>query len=497
MRLLRDLGTKPEAFWIQRGERRVLQLFHAMAGRVPAYGDFLKKQRVYPARVKTIADFKKVPLISKDNYLRQYPLEQLCWDGKFQERHWDISSTSGSTGEPFYFPRSDAQNLQYAGTAELYLRANFEIHKKTTLYVNCFALGVWIGGLFTYEAIKLLARRGKYRITLINPGLNKIEIIKAVRNLGPQFDQVILGGYPPFIKDVIDDGIRYGLKWKKYNLGIIFSAEGFSEEFRNYIIKHAGIKNRYTGTLNHYGTVDQGTIAHETPLAVLIRRLAIQRPKLFRAIFPASEGHRLPTLCQYDPELFFFEEANGGVVCSSYSGLPLVRYDLKDNGGVMTFVNVLASFRAAGIDILREAKKAGIANTVWHLPFVYVYERKDMAVSLGGANVYPGTIRRTLHHKALHKLVTGKFTMRIENDVRQNQHLHIHIELRSGAKRLTKGQRQLTATLILRRLLKDNSEFRSMFYDQRQGKAVPILHFWPYEHLKYFKPGGKQQWTVK
>jgi phenylacetate-coenzyme A ligase PaaK-like adenylate-forming protein len=46
--------------------------------------------------------------------------------------------------------------------------------------------------------------------------------------------------------------------WKKYNLRFIFSAEGFSETFRDYVAEVAGLKNAYLDTLNHYGTVDQG-----------------------------------------------------------------------------------------------------------------------------------------------------------------------------------------------------------------------------------------------
>lgn len=498
IQLQRELKRKPEEYWLKRGEHLALRLFRSMAERVPAYKDFLKKHQIKADIIKNIKDFQKLPLISKDNYLKKYPLEKVCWDGIFTGKHWDISSTSGSTGAPFYFPRDDVKNWQYAITAELYLRNNFEIHRRSTLYINCFALGVWIGGVFTYEAIKLLAKRGKYPLTIINPGLNKTEIIKVVKNLGDKFEQVILGGYPPFIKDVIDDGELEGIDWKKYNLGIVFSAEAFSEKFRNYISQRVGWKNIYTGSLNHYGTVDLGTMAHETPLSILIRRLALRKKTLYRKIFP-QEPAQLPTLAQYLPEMFFFEEIDEGVVCSAYGGLPLVRYDLKDRGGVMTLKETRSNLENEKVNLKKEINKAKIKKNVWNLPLVYVYERKDLSISFFGANIYPETVRRALQVKILSKFLTGKFTIMTKKDQRQNPFLEINIELKKNikSKSLNKNLRKCVSEVILENLLKENSEFHSVFYDQKEGKLMPEIIFWPYESEPYFQAGGKQKWVIK
>src|ERR1700690_4557917 len=92
--LLANLHSKPEQYWAKRGERMALKLFHEMATRVPAYKDFLKKHKVDPKKVKTVKDFKRVPFIDKDNYLRVFPLEQLCWDGDLAGTRQVYSSTS-------------------------------------------------------------------------------------------------------------------------------------------------------------------------------------------------------------------------------------------------------------------------------------------------------------------------------------------------------------------------------------------------------------------
>src|SRR3989344_5986884 len=221
--LERQLKSRPAASWNKLGRARALSLFHQMAVRVPAYKDFLKKHGVDHKKISGINELKKVPTIDKDNYLRAYSQEELCWDGNFSGKSWTISSTSGSTGKPFYFPRENSQDWQYAVMAELYLRAYFDIQNKSTLYIVAFPMGVWIGGLFTYEALKIIAERGNYKLSIITPGIHKAEIIEAVKQLGHDFDQVLIGSYAPFLKDILDDGIREGINWKDYNLGFIFS----------------------------------------------------------------------------------------------------------------------------------------------------------------------------------------------------------------------------------------------------------------------------------
>lgn len=469
-----------------------LELFKQMSQRVPAYQDFLAKKNFDPKSVKDISQFKNIPKVSKDNYLRKYPLEKLCWDGQFASRQWVISSTSGSTGEPFYFPRSDLQDKYYAVTAEIYLLENFQIDRKKTLYVDAFAMGAWIGGVFTYEAVNRIAKKG-YPLSVITPGINKAEVINSVRRLGPKFDQVIIGCYPPILKDIIDLGIEEGLDWAKYNLGVVFSAEGFSEEFRDYIIDKAGLANPFTSTLNHYGTVDLGTMSHETSLSILMRRQAVNNRALFESLFP--EDHKQPTFTQYLPEMFYFEEDKGQLLCSSYSGLPLVRYDLKDNGGVLTFSQAEKKYENHSLDLRNEAKIAGLSKNIWNLPFVYLYERGDFSVTLVGGNIYPEEIRKALLDKRLHQSLTGKFSMEITHNKKMDSKLVIHAELRKGVEASAEIKKLVTVTIV-EVLLRENSEYLSN-YSVYGKKLWPQIKLWPNEHALHFNGRGKHQWVIK
>ncbi|OGK14802.1 hypothetical protein A3H80_03915 [Candidatus Roizmanbacteria bacterium RIFCSPLOWO2_02_FULL_37_19] len=482
-----------ENYWITSGKRRALQLFTQMAQRVPAYRKFLKKHRIDYKKIKSFKDFQQIPTIDKQSYLIKYPLSELCWDGKLSEGQWEISATSGSTGEPFYFPRNRSQDLQYAAVAEAYLLTNFQIDKKSTLYIIGFPMGVWIGGVFTYQALRYIADRTNYNLSVISPGIHKEEIIKAVKKLGHYFDQVIIGSYGPFLKDTLDDGEDYGLNWKKYDLNFIFSAEGFTEKFRDYILRKVGKENKpYTTTLNHYGTVDLGTMAYETPISILARRRALDNKSLYQELF--GDIQKLPTLTQYDPKLFYFESLDGGrLVCSAYSGLPLVRYDLKDNGGVATFSTVKKIFSNHGINLMSEAQKAGISTTIWQLPYVYVYERSDFSVSFYAFQIYPETIRKALQVDQLEKKVTGKFTMMVKFDRKQNQYFEVNVELKQGVSPKEQIKKEIQH-VVLTHLLEENSEYRET-YAQKGSKVLPKIVLWKYEDPHYFKPGTKQKWV--
>jgi len=481
----------PEAEWIERGYRRALNQAIAMSISVPAYKIILQEAGLNLLEVnkKALADF---PLLDKDSYLRRFTRAQMVWDGSLNGRSWIISTTSGSTGEPFYFPRTSVQDDQYALSAELYLRNNFKIHERSTLYIVAFPMGAWIGGLFTYEAIRRVGERGNYDLSIITPGINKAEVIKAVQNLGHDYDQVIIGSYAPFLKDIIDDGIRAGLNWKDYKLGFVFSAEGFNEEFRNYICAKTGIDDPLTSTLNHYGTVDLGTMAHETPVAILIRRIALTNPKLYQDIF--GQATKLPTLAQYIPEQFFFEADGQNLFCSAPSGIPLIRYDLKDHGGIVTLAQMEQKFSDNGLDLRTMAEEAGI-ETIWNLPFVYVYERSDFSVSFYAFQVYPETIRHVVSADTFAHELTGKFTMTVDFDTKARQKLIINFELKPETENTPEFSARLMEA-VMARLLHDNSEFRST-YEEYGDKIRPKLVFWDYEHVTHFMPGTKQKWIKK
>jgi phenylacetate-CoA ligase len=193
-----------------QAERAVLALFHETAGRVPAYARFLESQGVAPARVRTLAEFSALPLTTKQNYQRAFPLAQLCRDGAL-ERCDMLAVSSGSTGEPTVWPRFVTDELATAARFEQVLSDGFGLRHQRTLAVVCFALGTWVGGMFTTACLRHLAAKG-YPLTVVTPGNQPVEILRMLRGLGSSFERIVLLGYPPFVKDVIDRGASEGFE---------------------------------------------------------------------------------------------------------------------------------------------------------------------------------------------------------------------------------------------------------------------------------------------
>ena len=269
------LSTKRGDYWRDAGNRRMLKLFHEAFERVPAYKAFLKDHGVKASAVRTMKDFARLPHVTKENYLRRYPLEALSWNGTLKKSAHVFTATSGSTGAAFYFPRDRALDLQSSISHELFLRNAQRGKRRSVLVIDGFGMGVWIGGLITYEAFHSIAERGN-PVTIITPGSNKKEILEAMRHIARLFDDIVLCGYPPFIKDVIDEGVREGIDWSRYSMKLLFAAEGFSDRFRSYVATKAGIKNVFFDTMNIYGSADLGTMAQESPLTIATRAEAAE-----------------------------------------------------------------------------------------------------------------------------------------------------------------------------------------------------------------------------
>ncbi|CAD5910724.1 Putative phenylacetate-CoA ligase [Planktothrix tepida] len=84
-----------------RGVTSVLQLFQQVVTTVPAYQRFLAEYYQSIPNIKTLEDFQTLPLITKENYLRQYSLSQLCRNGQLETCDL-IAVSSGSTGNPTF-----------------------------------------------------------------------------------------------------------------------------------------------------------------------------------------------------------------------------------------------------------------------------------------------------------------------------------------------------------------------------------------------------------
>jgi phenylacetate-CoA ligase len=399
-------------------------------------------------------------------------------------------STSGSTGTPHYFPRNKKLADQASYMAEEFLK-NSSYGRGRVLVIMGFGMGVWIGGIFTMHAFEIAVERVKEPVAILPTGYNRTEVFKALKRLSPEYDQTILAGYPPFIKEIVDDAEAEGVDLKKLNMRFMFAAEAFTEMYRDYICEKAGVKNPLADTLNIYGSADIGAMAHETPLSILIRRLATREPVVFEDIFGQIE--KTPTFAQYNPDFIEFEESEGQLLLTGDSAVPLIRYAIGDHGSVKSFDQIEKIFETRGIDLKQEAAKAGIRYD--KRPFVYVYERIDFSTNLHGINIYPEFVKSGLSSPSVSDKITGRFTMTTEYDENHVQYLHVNVELKKGTIQDEQLQQDVLEA-VFEGLISKSAEF-SEVSGNRDGKELIRVTFWDNGHDKYFAAGTKQKWVEK
>lgn len=463
----------------------MLAFVQATGREVPAYRAFLRAHGVDADAIRAPDDLESLPLLTKENYVQAYPLPARCRGGELSSCDM-IAVSSGSTGEPTVWPRFLTDELAVAIRFEQVFREAFDAARRRTLAVVCFPLGTWVGGMFTASCCRHLAVKG-YPLTVVTPGNNKAEILRSVRSLAPMFEQTVLLGYPPFLKDVVDAGAADGVRWREHGVKLVLAGEVFSEEWRSLMIERAGMARPLHDTASLYGTADAGVLGNETPLSVCIRRFLSERPDAARSLFGEA---RLPTLVQYDPFARYFEQREGTLVFSGENGVPLVRYRIGDTGGILPHAAMISRLRDLGFDAEAEARRHG-ARVLRPLPFAYVFGRSHFAVSYYGANVFPETVSIALEQPGTRDQVTGKFVLEVEEDAARDRQLLVAVELAAGAEPSEGLAADLAAAIltVLRRL---NSEFASYVPPARQRPRVTL---WPTGHPEFFPVGVKHRYS--
>ncbi|MFA6105408.1 MAG: phenylacetate--CoA ligase family protein [Patescibacteria group bacterium] len=490
--LVEGFAENNPAMYEKIGAEKALKQFHQMAERVPAYRDFLKKNKINHHKIKKIDDLKHVPWVDKENYLKKYKLSDLCWDGKMKAPI--ISASSGSSGQPFFWPRSFNVEAETSYLYEFFIKHILGANKRKTLFINGFSMGIYIGGTFTLNCCMRLAQKG-LPLTIITPGINQEEILRIVEKMGGEFEQIIIGGYPPFVRDIVDEGERRGIDWKSKVIKFVFASESLSETLRSYIYEKVGIKksNYYTSSVNLYGTADAALMGHEVPLSILLRKAVGNNAELCKKIF--GEGYA-PSLNQYYPFFKYIQIENDELIFSSFNTeIPLLKYNIHDRGNILSYEKMIELLKAGGYDIKKVRELVG-GQLMWHLPFVYLYGRSDFTVTLYGLNIYPENIKMALETKELSKLCTGKFVMETVNLKKdQQQRLLIHIELQTNIKP-DKAMEGFIQKIIIETLRKKNSEYNHLFQTIKM-KAHPELDLRLKGDTAYFAAATKQRWVKK
>ncbi|MEK6934589.1 MAG: hypothetical protein AABW46_01795 [Nanoarchaeota archaeon] len=472
-KLLKRLLNKIDADVLEKISRdKALDIFYYAAKNVPAYKEFLKRNKVNIDKINSMDDFdSEVPISTKENYIKKYSYESRCLFGKFPE-HGNIDESSGSSGKPTEWIRSKDEEERLRQAARFEYFYSFKPEKKKYILIGAWSMGAWATGVKFAELVEDFAL-----IKSTGPDIGNI--LDTIKIFGNKYSYLI-AGYPPFLKTLVDEGSKR-LDWKKYNIDLVTGGEGFVEGWRDYMKK----KLSNPIIISSYGSSDIDiAVAFETPLSIYIRRRCNKDKKLRKALFGSAE--RLPMVFQYDPTQHYIKnttnKVNGKNVSEFHVTLldkkivsPKVKYNIHDEGGVLKFNDVVNILETCDKDFF---KKFGDEEDILRLPLVYVYGRSDGTVSVDGANVYPDQIDMCIKSDKKLSEITNSFKIEVKQDIERNIEFRLIFELAENVKN-NPGIKKKYHDVIVKKLCEINRDFKES-YSKNKKVIDPIVEVYDF-----------------
>ena len=264
-----------------------------------------------------------------------------------------------------------------------------------------------------------------------NIGPDTGKILRCLQEFGTGFTYLI-GGYPPFILKLIDEGNRTGnFRWKDYKIHIYTSGEGFAEEWRDYV---SSFLNRETAIISGYGAIDMDVgISSETHFTVALRKL-IKKDMILRKELLKCE--RLPSFIgQYAPHKFYIRDSknNGSAepeitVLNLNSASPKVKYIVGDEGGTIHLKETFRILENCGYKLSLFKKEFNIPE-ILPFPLLYIFGRSDGTMAINGAKISPLEINSVILSNPELVSFINTFKLSIEPDENNFTRLIIYIEM--------------------------------------------------------------------
>jgi phenylacetate-CoA ligase len=385
-----------------------LQTFLVKAGKIRARRTQFKAIDCCPAYADFIAQSGAIPT-TKENYVKQYSIEDRCYGGQIPPGAI-IDESSGSSGMSSNWVRSRSEQADLRRSIQRTYRLTHQDRYPgdRTILLNCFALGSWATGMNVSTA---LADVG----ILKSIGCDRQKLENTLAQFGSNYRYLIFG-YPPFIKSFID---LSKLDLSQYRLNLVVGGEPVSEGLRSYLLKY------FETVISSYGASDlEINLGRETDLTIALRRLCQADPELSQKLFGRSMP---PSIFQYNPIEHFVEISPAGeliyTITRSNGAAPKIRYNLLDRGGTMSYLELAAKLKSAGMKIDLLAPKCS------HLPILFLYGRSDLTISFYGANIYPAEIAEIIQNREDLKQQIHSFQLSSIEDSRIDSRLKITLEL--------------------------------------------------------------------
>ena len=395
-----------------------------------------RARRTVPAYAKHLAAAGggAFPQTSKTGYVQAHRHASRCRRGRLDAIGTMIDESSGSSGTPMNWVRSDRELRMIHRNLANYVRHEFG--GKNLFCINAFSMGAWATGInFTFAMREI----GVVKST----GPDIESIIGTLETFGPGFDYLVTG-YPPFLKLLADELARRDFPAARFRLNALAAGEPMTEALRDHL-SHTFRKVR-----SGYGASDvQIGIGGETGFTVWLRR-RLGSDRLLRQALLGADEDRCPMIFQYNPFETYIENTPGGeMLFTTPSGAilsPQPRYNLGDEGFVMSCREVVR--RVSGVIGSRTLAELGILRDALRMPLVFLFGRSDHTISVMGANIYPQDVEHGLYADADDARELQRFMLEIAQDDADVAPT-IHVEL---ARPLPGAERNALAERLAKRV---------------------------------------------
>lgn len=342
---------------------------------------------------KTIpATFSAIPETNKENYIKPYveskQIHLTLVNGQLP-REGQIDTSTGTSGKPTPWIRGP-QEIKTGQTLATFTALNLFGFEKF-IFINAFALGPWATGI----TVSKLALK---RAIMFSTGPDKEKILNILQQFNPETYpglKYFIAGYPPFMKDLIEEAIKNNIDIDKYQLTAIVGGEEISDGVRQHAmgVDREGNKVRpgFYRIFSTYGASDLDiNIGYETDFILALRAACRMNLKFAKELF--GENETIPMIFNFDPLNYFIEtDKNNNLIftCGRDDRLsPRIRYNLQDQGKVTLVSDVLTCAQKHHV-YLPEPRT--------HLPLLFVWGR-DNTINYRGSKVHASQLEEAISY---------------------------------------------------------------------------------------------------
>lgn len=306
----------------------------------------------------------------------------------------------------------------------------------------------------------------------------KSDIIALVTKLNSEKSQMVIAGYPPFLKDLVDTANAQGIDFTKYHARGIVGGQAISEALRDKLIESG-----FSHINSSYGASDLDiNIGVETDFEIQLRKKIETNPALAEDLFGKNKG--LPMVFHYDPFNYHIETTDENELiytCNrSDRSSPRIRYQLGDQGRVYASSDIQALLIKHGIYDLKPKI---------NLPLLFVWGR-DSAVGYRGSKVSFTDLERSITNIDTDNHCVKRAFYKYEED--GNEKFEIWIELGDGIKIPDKLFSKQFLIDMLVNMGKLNQDFLSHLQID-DGAELPILRFFTKGNSPISDPSGHRK----